>query len=86
MKIDELIKQAFAEKNKAKQNAYKNVKAELQKVLTAKNAPEYSEEVFIKTVSKYMKCNVFPALDTLAKLCAVLDVSSDYILGLNNEY
>ena len=55
MKIDELIKQTFAEKNKAKQNAYKNVKAELQKVLTAKNAPEYSEEVFIKTVSKYMK-------------------------------
>ena len=39
-----------------------------------------------QTVSKYMKCNVFPALDTLAKLCAVLDVSSDYILGLNNEY
>lgn len=39
-----------------------------------------------QTVSKYMKCNIFPALDTLAKLCAVLDVSSDYILGLNNEY
>ena len=39
-----------------------------------------------QTVSKYMKCNVFPALDTLAKLCAVLDVSSDYVLGLNNEY
>lgn len=39
-----------------------------------------------QTVSKYMKCNVFPALYTLAKLCAVLDVSSDYILGLNNEY
>lgn len=39
-----------------------------------------------QTVSKYMKCNVFPALDTLAKLCSVLDVSSDYILGLNDEY
>lgn len=39
-----------------------------------------------QTVSKYMKSNVFPALDTLAKLCIVLDVSSDYILGLNDEY
>ncbi len=37
-----------------------------------------------QTVSKYMKKDIFPALDTLAKLCKVLDVSSDYILGLNN--
>ena len=34
-----------------------------------------------QTVSKYMKKDIFPALDTLAKLCRVLDVSSDYILG-----
>ena len=27
----------------------------------------------------------FPALDTFAKLCAVLDVSSDYILGISKE-
>lgn len=32
-----------------------------------------------QTVSKYMKKDIFPALDTLAKLCRVLDVSSDYI-------
>ena len=38
--------------------------------------------VSAQTVSKYMKENIFPALDTLAKLCAFLDVSSDYILGL----
>lgn len=36
-----------------------------------------------QTVSKYMKKDIFPALDTLAKLCRVLDVSSDYILGIN---
>lgn len=37
-----------------------------------------------QTVSKYMKNDVFPALDTLAKLCKVLDVKSDYILGLSD--
>ena len=35
-----------------------------------------------QTVSKYVKQNIFPALDTLAKLCKLLDVSADYILGL----
>ena len=38
-----------------------------------------------QTVSKYMKKNVFPALDTLAKLCNLLEVSADYVLGLK-EY
>ncbi|MFI3166436.1 MAG: helix-turn-helix transcriptional regulator [Bacillota bacterium] len=38
--------------------------------------------ISFQTVSKYMTCDIFPALDTLAKLCQVLDVSADYILGL----
>ena len=38
-----------------------------------------------QTVSKYMKKDVFPALDTFAKLCRVLDVKADYILG-TEEY
>ena len=38
--------------------------------------------VSAQTVSKYMKHDIFPALDTLAKLCQLLDVKSDYILGL----
>ena len=38
-----------------------------------------------QTVSKYMKKDVFPALDTVAKLCRVLDVKADYILG-TEEY
>ncbi len=38
--------------------------------------------VSAQTVSKYMRENVFPALDTLAKLCVFLDVSADYILGI----
>ena len=38
-----------------------------------------------QTISKYMKQDIFPALDTLAKLCKLLDVKSDYILGID-EY
>ncbi len=40
--------------------------------------------VSAQTVSKYMKKNVFPALDTLAKLCNLLEVSADYVLGLRD--
>lgn len=41
--------------------------------------------VSFQTVSKYMREDIFPALDTFAKLCNVLDVKSDYILGIE-EY
>ena len=34
------------------------------------------------TVSKYMRLDKFPSLDTFANICEVLDVSSDEILGL----
>ena len=40
--------------------------------------------VSYQTVSKYMRENVFPALDTFAKLCKFLDVKSDYVLGISN--
>lgn len=33
-----------------------------------------------QTVSRYMRDDIFPALDTLAKLCQLLDI--DYILGI----
>lgn len=35
-----------------------------------------------QTISKYMKQDIFPALDTFAKLCKLLDIKSDYILGI----
>lgn len=41
--------------------------------------------VSAQTVSKYMKADIFPALDTLAKLCVVIDVSADYILGIDKK-
>ena len=54
-RIDQLIKEALLSKDKIALNAYKNLKSELQKVLTTKNAPEYSEALFIQVTSKYVK-------------------------------
>lgn len=34
------------------------------------------------TVSKYMRMDKYPSLDTFANLCEILDVSADEILGL----
>lgn len=34
------------------------------------------------TISKYTRLDIFPALDTFANLCEILDVSADEILGL----
>ena len=34
------------------------------------------------TISKYMRLDKFPSIDTFANLCEILDVSADEILGL----
>lgn len=34
------------------------------------------------TISKYVRLDKFPSIDTFANLCEVLDVSADDILGL----
>ena len=54
-RVDQLIKEALLSKDKIALNAYKNLKSELQKVLTAKNAPKYSEALFIQVTAKYAK-------------------------------
>lgn len=36
-------------------------------------------------VTQYMTTKKLPKLDTFAKLCKELDLSSDYILGLKND-
>lgn len=54
-KVDQLIKEALLAKDKVALNAYKNLKSELQKVLTAKNAPKYSEALFMQVTAKYAK-------------------------------
>lgn len=55
MIIDNLIKESYKPGNKEALNTYRNIKSELQKVLTAKNAPEYSESLFLQVVAKYCK-------------------------------
>lgn len=63
-----------------------------QRLREAINNSGYSQKDIAKaigvspqSVSKYMKKDVFPALDTLSKICVYLDVSADYILGIK-EY
>ena len=34
------------------------------------------------TISKYMRLNKYPSIDTFANLCRILDVSADDILGI----
>lgn len=38
-----------------------------------------------QTIAQYLSGRSMPALDTFANLCAVLEVSSDYLLGLEDE-
>lgn len=53
-----------------------------------KNSPltqkEIAERLGINpsTVSKYLRLDKFPSIETFANLCEILDVSSDDILGL----
>lgn len=53
--INDLIKNVTLSRDKVALNAYKNIKTELQKVLTTKNAPEYSDALFIQVTAKYAK-------------------------------
>ena len=48
---------------------------------------QIAKNVFVSqsAISSYMHGTSLPALDTLARLCAYLDVSADYILDLK-EY
>ena len=47
---------------------------------------EIAEKIGVNpsTVSKYMRLDKYPSLDTFANICAVLDVSADEILGLKD--
>ena len=40
-------------------------------------------EINPSTVSKYMRLDKYPSLDTFANICQILDLSADDILGLN---
>ena len=53
--IDELIKNAMKSRNKTELQAYQNLKAEIQKFKTAKNAKPYDEASELTIISKYCK-------------------------------
>lgn len=53
--IDELIKNAMKSKNHVELRAYKNLKAEIQLVQTAKNAKPYDDAAEVQLISKICK-------------------------------
>lgn len=74
------------------QNSYIQMKDIQKRLREAIQLSHYSQRdiaqaigVCEQTVSKYMNKDVFPALDTLAKLCIFLDVSADVILGITKN-
>ena len=66
----------------------KDIQMRLREVISASGIAQKDIATGIgvsaQTVSKYMKKDIFPALDTFAKLCALLDVRSDYVLGISD--
>ncbi|MDE6614868.1 MAG: helix-turn-helix transcriptional regulator [Clostridia bacterium] len=65
-----------------------NIQLRLREAIKQSGIPQkkIAEEIGVsaQTISKYMCKDVFPALDTLAKLCKFLDIKSDYILGISS--
>lgn len=66
----------------------KSIQARLREAITLSGIKQnvIAKEIGVstQTVSKYLRADVLPALDTLAKLCVCLDVSADYILGIKD--
>lgn len=74
--IDELIKQAMKSKNSDELRAYKNLKAEIQLLKTAKNAKPIDEARQVQIIKKYC--------DTLEK--SILDFSEAHREDLVADY
>lgn len=64
-----------------------DIQKRLREAIQYSNIPqkELAEKLGINpsTVSKYMRLDKFPSLDTFANICEILDVSADDILGIN---
>ena len=74
--INELIKSSMKSRDKVALRAYKNLKAEIQKVKTAKNAKPYTDAVEIQLISKMCK-NLEDAILDFSKAHRE-DLVSDY--------
>ena len=55
LNVDDLIKESMKSRNQTELRAYKNLKAEIQKVKTAKNAKPYTDSAEIQLISKMCK-------------------------------
>ena len=55
LNVDDLIKESMKSRNQTELRAYKNLKAEIQKVKTAKNAKPYTDASEIQLISKMCK-------------------------------
>jgi uncharacterized protein YqeY len=53
--LDRLIKEALMSGNRVELNAYKNLKAEIQRILAGKNVKEYPEAILKQVAVKYAK-------------------------------
>ncbi|MDE7084301.1 MAG: helix-turn-helix domain-containing protein [Clostridia bacterium] len=66
----------------------KNIQERLREAIKLSGIPQKDLATAVgvssQTISKYMRRNIFPALDTFAKLCKALDADPAYILGLSN--
>lgn len=66
----------------------KDIQIRLREAIKQSGMPqkEIAKQIGVsaQTVSKYMRNDIYLALDTLAKLCKLLDVKSDYILGISS--
>ncbi len=74
--INELIKSSMKSGDKVALRAYKNLKAEIQKVKTAKNAKPYTDTAEIQLISKMCK-NLEDAISDFSKAHRE-DLVSDY--------
>lgn len=67
----------------------KEIQKRLRETIKYSNIPQkkLAEKLSVNpaTVSKYMRHDKYPSLDTFANICEILDVSSDYILGLSDH-
>ena len=64
----------------------KDIQARLRSEIRASNLThkEIAEKLGVNpsTISKYLNQDKYPAIDTFANLCEILDVSADEIFGL----
>ena len=72
----------------ANKNSFQEIQRRLRETIAQcgikQNVIAKAIGVSAQTVSKYMQQDVLPALDTLAKLCILTEVSADYILGIDS--